>query len=128
MYEKSTEIAEVDELNSGISAFKALMEGLRGMLALSKEVKDAMPEGTPQKEAFEEAVTELSTRAEKFKVELANEWGYPLCRCTFPPQIMIRVGKEYAGVDLQTYLPMEAYDVYKCPKCGLTDNVEKAPT
>jgi hypothetical protein len=67
----------VDEISTGISAFKAVIDARRGMLALSKEVKDAMPEGAPQKKAFERALNEFDASAETFKVELAKEVGLP---------------------------------------------------
>lgn len=104
----------MDDISTGISAFRAMIEALRGMLALSKEVKDAIPEGTPQKEAFEQAVKEFNASAEQFKVQLAKEWGYPLCQCSFPPTIMLRTFYEQ---------PPNACDHYACPACGLEETV-----
>lgn len=102
----------MDEISTGITAFKAMIEALRGMLALGKEVKDALPEG-PKKVAFERALQEFDASAATVKLELAKKWGYPLCNCTFPPQIMLRTGRDaYNG---------SRWNVYTCPGCKLEE-------
>ena len=103
----------MDEISTGISAFKAMIEALRGMLALGKEVKDAMPEGA-KKVAFERALKEFDHSAETVKIELAKKWGYPLCNCAFPPTIMLRSGYEQGR---------NVWDEYTCPGCGLKETI-----
>lgn len=93
---------------TGIAALKTLFEALKAAIGLAKEAKNVLPEG-PKKEAFDKAIVEVQTSAEQFNVELAKEWGYPLCRCTFPPQIMLQT--DHSGHE-------QHMGMFECPKCG----------
>lgn len=50
------------------------------------------------------------------EAQLAQAPGYPLCRCTFPPTLMLAVG---AGWDIRQQARI---DIHECPVCGRDDN------
>jgi hypothetical protein len=57
-------------------------------LDLMKSAWQAMPKGE-KRDALEEKVKKAETALESINVALAKSLGYKLCRCTFPPQIML---------------------------------------
>jgi len=83
-----------DQLNEYLAAAKAVIDIFRGIRA-------ELPEG----KAFDDIRQHIET-AEKAlalsEAELAKELGFRLCRCTWPPQIMLWEKEEKASF---------------CPKC-----------
>ena len=58
------------------------------ILGIAKDTKDLLPEGPKKSEItlkIEKAETDLSIA----EAEAAQRLGYRLCRCTYPPQIML---------------------------------------
>ncbi len=70
-----------------------------------KSVKDLLP-NTPQKEAAVKKISEAETAFTIAEAKAAQELGYDLCRCSWPPQIML--------VETQS-------GHISCPKCGKKD-------
>jgi hypothetical protein len=82
---------------------------------LSKEAiglfRAAVPLLPKGHKAREDAAAKLQAAEESLeaaKVSLAKKLGYPLCKCTFPPQIMQQTGRHPKLDDL----------IFKCAKCG----------
>jgi hypothetical protein len=70
-------------------------------MGLLKQGKELMPKG-PQREEAEKVITEAEQTLALAEVKAAQEMGYELCRCTWPPQICLRIdGRDNI-----------------CPKCG----------
>ena len=70
-------------------------------LGVLKQGKELMPKG-PQRDAAEKKIAEAEQSLALAEVRAAQELGYELCRCTWPPQICLRVdGRDHI-----------------CPKCG----------
>lgn len=83
---------------SGVTQFIVLA---KGVLDLYKQIKDSVPKG-PQKEALEKSIAQAERALRVSEVKIAEELDYNLCRCTFPPQIMLQ----------------DKANVWTCEKCG----------
>lgn len=74
----------------------------KSALDLLKAASAFLPKGA-DKEAAEAKIKEAETILQRADAKLAQELGYSLCRCTFPPQIMLWDEARKADV---------------CPACG----------
>lgn len=85
----------------------ALTEGLSllgGVITILERLKGLLPNGSG-KEAVIEALEKAEQAERKLRIaeaQAAQDLGYELCRCTFPPQIMLSKDGRH----------------WKCPKCG----------
>jgi len=77
--------------------------------SLLKQGKDLIPKGE-KKQAAEKALGEAEEKFNLAKTKIAKELDYELCRCTFPPQIMLTTSDRHH---------------WKCPKCG--SEIDKTP-
>lgn len=85
---------------------------LRATVGLVKDVRDVLPAG-PQKDAITTALDQSSSQLQLAEAQIAAGLGYELCRCEFPPTIMLTAGSLSArGPERKTG------PVYECPKCG----------
>ena len=77
--------------------------------------------GRDKKKFDQEKVQEGFVNIEKSlqlkNAEIAQSIGYPLCRCKFPPEIMVLSGKKESS----------RFEFSKCPKCGRTDEMDDLP-
>ncbi len=78
-----------------------------------REIRKAIGGGTPQQDkALDEALDHAVRTAAIAEAEVAKALGYELCKCQFPPTIMLTVGYKLdrgkAG----------SGPVYECPRCG----------
>lgn len=86
---------------------KDALSFFRDAVGLAKDAKGLLKEG-PEKEAISQALAKAESSASLAEAQIAKALGYPLCRCTFPPQIMLASGRHLKR-DLLTY---------KCASCG----------
>jgi hypothetical protein len=102
----------------GATAWKAAVEGLRTTVSMVKEVWSGR--GTEQEQkAIDNALTVASSNIAIAEAQLAQAFGYELCRCQFPPTAMLRVGHLIMNIDNKPVAGRRAGDpVYECPKCG----------
>ena len=71
--------------------------------------------GTEQeKKAIDTALTVASSNTAIAEAQLAQAFGYELCKCEFPPIPMRTVGY----FNRRTATNKEGDPVYECPKCG----------
>lgn len=94
-------------------AFDALKIGLglfRDAIGLAKDVKSSLPEGE-KKRTIDASLEKAELSSRLAEVQVAQALGYSLCKCTFPPQIMLSQG-------MRPTMYLEA-ECIKCPKCGL---------
>ncbi len=88
-----------------IAAISGALNILRGIIASFKEAKDLLP-----KDKSTQIKNEIGQAERQLKLaesQIAKELGYPICRCTFPPQIMLLSGQT-----------SDKHDKYKCPNCN----------
>jgi len=88
----------------GIVEALQFLKPLKDAFGLLKEAKDLLPE-SPKKTEVIVKIEEAEESLKIAKTEAAKALGYYLCKCTFPPQIMLFDKSE---------------NVFKCPRkeCG----------
>jgi predicted RNA-binding Zn-ribbon protein involved in translation (DUF1610 family) len=86
-----------------IESLKAALQLGGQALSLLKSARDLLPK-SPQKEAISQKLEEAEKAFRIAEAKAAQELGYPLCKCTWPPQIMLAMKKKLH---------------FKCPECGL---------
>jgi hypothetical protein len=95
-------------LKAGFDAFRAAAAGVKDMLAIAGGTEE-------QKKVVEEALDHAIRTAAVAEAEVAKALGYELCKCQFPPTIMLTVGyKSERGERGAT----ASGPVFECPKCG----------
>jgi predicted RNA-binding Zn-ribbon protein involved in translation (DUF1610 family) len=92
------------------STAKSVFETVRTMLGVFKDAKDLLP---ADKQAAANLAIEASTKQLSIaEAEIAQALGYQLCKCQFPPIIMLTVGTKE---DVKTSTNRA---VFECPSCG----------
>ena len=76
-------------------------------LQIMKAMIDLMPAGT-DRNAAQEKMDEAAESLAFAETQLAKALGYHLCQCTFPPQIMLSIGRH----------PEYGEEIFKCRKCS----------
>ncbi|MCK4842148.1 MAG: hypothetical protein KAT04_09750 [Methylococcales bacterium] len=71
----------IAEITSLVATSKIIVE-------LLKEVKNLIPEGS-DKEDISRRITQAEKDINLAESSAAKDLGYSLCKCTFPPQIML---------------------------------------
>jgi hypothetical protein len=66
-------------------------DALRATVRLAKGTVNSISDLRARAEA-RKSVEELERSAQLAEAEMAKALGYQLCRCTFPPQIMLTIG------------------------------------
>jgi hypothetical protein len=70
-----------------------------------------------EQKAIDTALTVASSNVAIAEAQLAQAFGYELCKCEFPPTPMKTVG--YFGHNIGRHKDTDP--VYECPKCGATN-------
>lgn len=102
---------EATALVKGLSAAKLGFDTIRAVLGVMKDTKDMLPEG--QRAVVAEAIEQSTRQFDLAELEIAKALGYELCRCAFPPTIMLLAGHLSGRGN-----PPKVGPVYECPKCG----------
>jgi hypothetical protein len=87
-----------------IAELKAILDTVNTVLSLLRKAKDFLPDSTARQEA-ERKIFEAEQMLKMAEVKSAEELGYHLCKCTWPPQIALSIG--YKDYDEQ----------FQCPRC-----------
>jgi hypothetical protein len=87
-----------EEITAWIAAGKGAIDLIRSSLQV-------MPKG-PKKDELEAQVRRAEEALQASNVQLAKALGYKLCRCTFPPQIMLWKAADNTNI---------------CPQCETKD-------
>jgi hypothetical protein len=96
---------------SGIAAAKTAFDALRTAIGLVKDTKELLPQG-PKTEVISAALATAVSSSQFAEAEIAKALGYELCKCNYPPTIMLTVGE----LDGRSKLGLGP--VYECPRCG----------
>lgn len=91
----------MESVKIGLSLFTEAM-------GLAKTVQEALPESV-EKDQIERSLAEAKKAANLAEAQIANALGYKLCKCTFPPQIMLSQGYKDTGYKHE--------EEYLCPNC-----------
>lgn len=87
-----------------LKTFKEGILMIQSAVSVIRSVKDFFPKGSKSQE-LEDALTKAENKLKLSEATFAKDLGYPLCKCTWPPQIMISIGEVDYG------------QKYKCPGC-----------
>ena len=79
-------------------------------LGLAKAAKDLLPD-SPQREASNLAFEKADRAVALAEAQIAEQLGYDLCKCAFPPAISLR----------------QPDGSHRCPKCGRDTNEDHGP-
>ncbi len=71
-----------------LTAFKQGIELIGTTMGLFKQIKDLLP-NDPKKIAVEKALEDAERTLKIAEATIAQSFGYLLCQCAFPPQIML---------------------------------------
>jgi hypothetical protein len=95
----------------------------RSALGAVRDVKDLLP--AHQQKPIEETLKKAELVASTAEAKLAVELGYQLCRCTWPPQVMVRTN---AGRMLGSGKSAYRNETWQCAACEKTDMVAASAT
>lgn len=95
-----------DGIRSALDMFKTAV-------GLAKDAKELLPNDTSKK-AVEQSLDRAEMAAKLAEAQIAQALGYHLCQCTFPPQIMLSVGRHSSGTE-----------VFKCSHCSKQEPTER---
>lgn len=83
----------------------------REAFSFSKDlIKETVPE-SPNKVKAEEKFEEAEKAFRIAEANAARDLGYSICRCTWPPQIMLRIAGN------------EEVEISECPNCHQRENI-----
>lgn len=99
-----------------IDTGRAALELVRGVFGAVKDAKEVATD--PAKAAAAEEVEKVIARADHqfclADAQAAKALGYHLCQCTFPPQIMLSIGRHPRGDER-----------FQCPRCNSNEPPDK---
>jgi hypothetical protein len=98
--------------SQGLAALKTTFDMLRSAIGLYRDVRPGT-ENPEQAKAITAALDKAEDAAKVAEAKLAQALGYELCKCQFPPVVMLTVG--YTMIAFARY---QGDPVYECPKCG----------
>lgn len=84
---------------------KAGLDLIQSTLGVFKDARDLLPEG-PKRDAVTEGLEKAERATQLAEAQIAQALGYTLCKCSFPPRIMLTVGEHAYGGQR-----------WKCPTC-----------
>jgi hypothetical protein len=87
-------------------------DAVRAAIGAVKDVRSLGGGTESQQKAVDQAIEQAETATKLAEAEIGKALGYELCKCEFPPTLMLTVGyhKERGG--------RPKGPVYECPKCG----------
>ena len=89
-----------------LEELNAYVQASNNVINLMKNLYAALPKG--EKHSAVEKQFENAEKALKAsEAQLAKSFGYHLCQCTFPPQIMLQIGRHPTWEEM----------IFQCPKC-----------
>jgi len=88
---------DLKTFSDGISLFEKVVSAV-------KSVVDMLPKR--EKEDASRKLIEIEEKLQIAEAQIAKGLGYELCKCTWPPQIMLHAGEAEYG------------EKFRCPACG----------
>jgi hypothetical protein len=91
---------------TALPAIKAGIDVFRNAIGLAKEAKELLPDGA-KKDAIERSLAAAEQESKIGQAQIAQALGFTLCKCAFPPPIMLSKG----------YHPRHGEELFECPSC-----------
>ena len=105
------------EIESAMESVKLGISLLSETIGLIKKTQEALPE-SEDKKAIEKSLNEAVKATNIAEAQIAQALGYNLCKCTFPPQVMLSIGyKETNYSHIEEFI---------CPVCKKSSIPPKA--
>ena len=101
----------MEQIKIGLSLFSEAVK-------LAKTTKDLLPE-SKDKDVISQSLESADKAARLAEVQVAQALGYQLCKCTFPPQIMLSKGYKQQNYNHE--------EEYICSNCGKSNIKPPAP-
>jgi hypothetical protein len=76
----------------GATALKAGFDAFRSAVGLVRDTEKALGRDEASKKVINQALDHAVSTAAIAEAEIAKALGYELCKCQFPPTIMLTVG------------------------------------
>ena len=105
---------DASTVTNALAGIKSGMDTIRSALELFKGAAGALP-NSDRKTAIAESIERAEREIRLGETQIALALGYHLCRCTFPPQIMVSVG----------HAPGQ--HAFQCPACKMLEPVQAHP-
>jgi len=105
----------IDDPNTwlaGATAVKAAFDAIRSAIGGVREIRKLGDGSEQQKKVVDDALDLAERTVAVAEAEVAKALGYELCKCQFPPTIMLTVGHKSDRGGSGTG------PVFECPKCG----------
>ncbi len=87
----------IEEIKSALGLFATA-------IGAAKKAKDLLPDSS-EKKAVEQSLEEAEKQSKLAEAKIAQALGYELCKCTFPPPIMLSQGYR------------DHRETFECPRC-----------
>lgn len=97
------------DIDSAMESVTVGLSLLSEAIGLVKKTKEVLPE-SEDKAAIEKSLQEADKAAKLAEVQIAQALGYNLCKCMFPPQVMLSKGYKLSG---NTHV-----EEFVCPLCN----------
>ena len=104
-------MTDLSDAKAAFDALKLALGLFRDAIGLTRDVKDILPDGE-KKRTIEESLARAVVSSKTAEAQIAQSLGYCLCKCTFPPQIMLSKGMTMAAHGMEA-------ECFRCPNCGL---------
>ena len=98
-----------------MATFKATIDAVRAAIGLAKEANQLGIDSIAKSQA-QLSLDKADNAVLLAEADLARALGYKICHCSFPPQVMLKVGRD-AKSDRA---------IHKCSKCGDQIPTEKS--
>ena len=99
----------MNEITEAMESVKMGLSLFGHAIGLVKQTKDLLPE-SQDKEAIGKSLEEADKAVKMAEAQIAQALGYHLCKCTFPPQIMLSKGYKEVNYSQQ--------EEFVCPLCN----------
>ena len=108
----------MNEVTEAMESVKVGLSLFAQALGLVKQTNDLLPD-SKDKEVIEKSLNEANKAAKLAESQIAQALGYSLCKCTFPPQIMLSNGYKEHNYSQQ--------EEFICPLCKKSSIAPPAP-
>jgi hypothetical protein len=104
---------DLSTVAAAVAALKPTFDALRSAMGLLKDAKELLPPGDQREVAITQALATAESTSQIAQAEIAKALGYELCKCEFPPTIMLTIGA------ITHPAAKKKGPVFECPKCGI---------
>ena len=98
----------MNDITEAMESVKMGLSLFSEAIGLVRNVQDTLPD-SEEKESIVKSLAEADKAVKLAEAQIANALGYQLCKCTFPPQIMLSQGYKETNYSHK--------EEFVCPKC-----------